>query len=193
MRGYALVCSCACSLLLIPRLLQPTSASMVGHTSTYSTTHSATHSTSQSITCTSQPVTQGGMDQAVSMPHCVRIYRCVQPNTRAALTSPSLQGIHPAVTRGNGNSRCEDTQHTAHCTLHCEPVSPVCVARGPWYGSGGPHMPHESGVNAVQVVRHMVVLAWYSLQGLHTNQPTNQPPLMPGLASCVRWHRFRRN
>ena len=42
--------------------------------------------------CGSQPLAWGIMDQAVSMPQDVQ---CDQPSTRAALSTPSVQGIRP--------------------------------------------------------------------------------------------------
>jgi len=78
----------------------------------------------------------------------------------------SVQGIHPGgylCSPAPGNSRRESTQRTAlHTRFTC--------LRGLWLMAAavaGPGWPHESEEAArIQVVRHTVVLARYSVQGL---------------------------
>ena len=71
--------------------------------------------------CDSQPLAQESMDQAVSMPHRVRISPMHGPPCQRARHPPlPLLMEHPP-----GNSLCESTQHTA---LH----TPFTRLRGPW-------------------------------------------------------------
>ena len=90
-----------------------------------------------------------------------------QPDTRAALSAPCVQAIHPSGHQWSpppGNSRCEGAQHTAP---HNRFTSASATA-------GSLQMPHES--NEATTVR--LPGTWYK-DSIPTNKPTNQPTNPP--------------
>ena len=78
--------------------------------------------------CNSQPLAREVMDQAVSMPNRVRIYSEASPIRGPSSHHPPCKASAPAVTRGPPVTAAV----RVHSTLHCTPVSPVHVVRGPW-------------------------------------------------------------
>ena len=110
------------------------------------------------------------MDQAVSMPQRAMIYSvtslihglpCQLPSCKAS-TPPVTSRALPLVT---AVMRVHSTLH--HTTVSAHPSATAVAVLGCLVGN-------------CRVVRHTVVLAGYSGQGLHTNQPTSQPPSSAG-------------
>ena len=99
-----------------------------------------------------------------------------------AMYPPPLQGIHPGGYKWSptpGNSRCERTQHTApHSRFTGASATAVAVP--------GCLMSPKSYRSTV---RHVVVLAGYSGQGLHPSPCPYPPPLAqrPLCATTPRW------
>ena len=123
--------------------------------------------------CDSQPLARESMDQAMSMPHRVRIYSETSPMHGPPCQHPPCKASSRAVTRGDPPPPPVTAAVRVHNTQHCTPVSPVYMARG--YGSGGPQMPHEpEEATIIQLVVYVVVLAWYS--GLYPYPYPYLPP-----------------
>ena len=104
--------------------------------------------------CDSQPLRHG--PGSVHASPCEDL-QCDQPNTRAALSAPSVQGIHPGRYQWS-----PPPSNIVHSTLHHTTVSPVLQLQQCRF-------PDASRVQRGNhnTVRHVVVLAGYSVQRLH--------------------------
>ena len=71
----------------------------------------------------SQPLAWGSMDQAVSMPHCVRIYSASSPIHRLPCQHPPCKASTLAVTFGALSPVTPAVR--VHSSQHCAIVPPV--------------------------------------------------------------------